>query len=81
MSRFWERIVRTTPRFPGAPEQVRANIDSHRWRKVDLERRYGIAGLKPSVECSVCNVLAESNAATYPCGSEIPSFTYEGGRS
>ena len=68
MSRFWGRIIKMVPPFNGTKEQEAENFLSHTWRTVDLEQRFGVAGMSKVVECSVCKVLTDTNAATWPCG-------------
>ena len=77
MSRFWERILRVTPAFKGSPEEEKQNVESHTWRTVDLEQRYGLAGLSKIIECNVCKIVAGSERSKYPCGEAPPMVSYE----
>jgi len=68
MSRFWQKLIYVCPPFDGTAEQMQKNIDSHTWRVVDLEERFGYRGLGKVSECRVCEIIASSEQAKYGCG-------------
>ena len=68
MSRFWGRIMKVVPPFKGSKAHAEKNFLTHTWRTVDLEQRFGIAGLNKVVECAVCSVLSDTTSAEWPCG-------------
>ena len=77
MSNFWGKLIRVSPRFPGTPEQRKANELSHSWQTVHLIDRFREVTdpeLKVT-ECSRCGVLANHGAAEWECGAapeEVP---------
>ena len=79
MSRFWSRILRFQPRFEGSPEQVKENIDSHIWHNFRFSDKYPelAEDLPPIVTCRTCGVMADSNAASWPCGAAPPDMSYD----
>ena len=68
MSRFWGRIMKMVPPFMGSREQAEKNFLTHQWRKVNLDKRFGLAGIGEVVECAVCGVLSDTTSAEWPCG-------------
>ena len=75
MSRFWEKILRYTPTFPGTEEEAARNVDSHNWRVFRFHEFYHEASQDwpPIVECEDCGCLADSDRSNYPCG-EAPNM-------
>lgn len=73
MSRFWEQIIRIQPKFRGTDAEERENVESHDWARWNLAEEYPELShrddLPEMVRCQICGVLADSNAATWPCGS------------
>lgn len=79
MSRFWTRLLRVVPRFDGTDEEAIANVDSHHWTRLDLSKFSELSGktFPPLIVCKTCEVLADSNAAEWPCGQSPPAETLE----
>lgn len=62
-------IDRPVP-FQGTPEERKANVESHRWRRFGGE-----------VVCANCDCKPWHAAALYPCGVEPPREQVEVGES
>jgi hypothetical protein len=68
MSRFWGRIIKMVPRFTGSKQEAERNFMSHKWQTVDLDKRFGVAGVGTVVECQRCGILSDTTGAEWPCG-------------
>jgi len=77
MSRFWQKLIHVCPPFDGTPEQMEKNFDSHIWRIVDLQERFGYKGLGKISECKMCEVIATSEQAKYECGKAPEEITLD----
>lgn len=68
MCRSIARIVKIDIPFNGSAKQKSLNLESHTWRVVDLEQRYGVKNLPKITECQKCKVVADTIPAEWPCG-------------
>lgn len=61
-------MIKITIPFEGSDEDRARNQESHVWRVIDLEERYGAKGVGKATECQRCKVVADTVAADWPCG-------------
>jgi hypothetical protein len=71
MSHFWGKLVRLAPKFAGTDLEKEQNLASHNWRVVYLvDRFHEVKDPRIKVtECSICQILSDSELASYSCGT------------
>lgn len=77
MCRTFTRLIKITLPFNGTESEKQNNIDSHTWRVVDMEQRYGVRGLPKITECVKCKVVADTPDAHWPCGMCPTPISYD----